>query len=194
MINCIGDSHISILSGQSQILPVCKWFSFGNRRIWHGGSITAFKVGEKQEVINVCNSVPENEHLVLSFGEIDGRCRVGRESDPIANVALICERYSEFLRKLKNQNIALLSVTPCVMEHPFENWFNEDESRKDIFISTRGTLEERNSYKKLFNDTMLSVCESRGYGFIDVWDSVMGKRELYMDDIHLCGEKVKGFL
>ncbi len=191
---CIGDSHISIFSKQSTVLECTGWQQFGNYNINHVGPSTAYNVGEKPQIITMCDNVPKSNNLILSFGEIDGRCRVGREPYWKENIELIVERYCRFIKGINHEKISLLAITPCVMEEPMKEWFDADRERNDIFVATRGTLRERNLYKKTINDSMRKFCVEMNYGFIDLWGDVIGNRDLYIDDIHLDGDKIKHLL
>lgn len=194
MIHCIGDSHISVFTGERHIPECGLWEDYGDFRIRHVGAVTAYILPDMSGIVSLCNSVPENEPLLLSFGEIDLRCRVGREADPKGNIDLIIRRYFEFLKIIKNDNIIIKSVTPCLVEKPMASWFEEDKAREEFFTATRGTLEARNNFKTYFNDMLRLSCSSHGYRFLDINQYVKGKADLYMDDIHLDGSKVKEFI
>lgn len=187
-INCIGDSHSSMLSGQNIIVPTEIWFTNGEFKIFHVGAVTAFNCKEKGFILDVCNSVPKDEFVLLSFGEIDMRCRVGLADDKFENIELIIKNYFEFIDNIENKNIIILGVTPCIIERPFEDWYDEDFTREFMFTATRGTLSQRNSYKNYFNNRVNEICKEKGYIFIDFWNDVFDKKELYKDDIHLNGE------
>ncbi len=193
-INCIGDSHISTLTGQSCILETGHWKEYPGKRILHVGPLTAFNTVEKGDLLNICKGIHKDEYILLSFGEIDCRCRVGRESVPVDNLELIVQRYFEFIKSIGNNNIILLAVTPCIVEKPMGKWFEEDPARDEIFVATRGTMDDRNKFKGYFNMVASAICEAKGYHFLNLWGDVLGNREMYLDDIHLDGNKVNYFL
>ena len=151
-IYCVGDSHSSIFSGQNIIVPSGYWTEYSDFKIFHAGPFTAFNCNKKDVVINECNSVPKDDFILLSFGEIDMRCRVGLAEDKHANIDLIIKNYFNLIDRIDNKNIIILGVTPCIVEEPMKDWFSADETRKSIFTATRGTLVERNSYKEYFNN------------------------------------------
>lgn len=96
-----------------------------------------------------------------------------------------------FIDLIENKNIILWGLTPCLKDKPFENWFNADETRKNMFFSTKGTKEERNEYKRYFNQLLESMCQIKGYKYLSIFDDVFDKLELYLDDIHLDGDMVR---
>ena len=193
-IYCVGDSHSSIFSGQNIIVPSGYWTEYSDFKIFHAGPFTAFNCNKKDVVINECNSVPKDDFILLSFGEIDMRCRVGLAEDKHANIDLIIKNYFNLIDRIDNKNIIILGVTPCIVEEPMKDWFSADETRKFIFTATRGTLVERNSYKEYFNNCVNKMCKKKDYIFIDFWDHVFNKVELYKDDVHLDGSKTIGII
>src|SRR3989304_36257 len=150
-LNVIGDSHTSIFSFTNTIPPTDKWHEYEHFRVLHVGAITAYNICNNTSIFNQCKAILKNESILLSFGEIDCRCRVDREPDKYENIDLIIDRYFTFIKSIENKNIICMGIVPCLVETPFSDWFAADKSRSDIFISTRGTLAERNSYKQYFN-------------------------------------------
>lgn len=189
-INVIGDSHCSIYLGQNRIANGRVWEQSGDFNIMHLGPLTAYNVCEKPDVLAISQSIPKDEYILYSFGEIDCRCRIGRADSPEENMTVILDRYFGFIESQQNKNIILTNVTPCLTEEPMKDWFNEDISRKETFTATRGTLAERNKYKLDFSNHLKEFCKSKNYIFIDFWDMVYNKKELYMDDVHLNGAMV----
>lgn len=184
MIHVIGDSHTSVFGRTDEVLRQAIWKSLGPFRIMHLGPITAYNVKEKQAAHDAARQVPDGDPVLFSFGEIDCRCMVGRAEDPEENINTITQRYFDFILSQPNRNVILMNPTPCLVEEPFKDWFAQPEN-KDIWFSTRGTLEERNSYKMKFAEACRDFCSANGFKYIDCWDVVFGKREMYMDDIHL---------
>lgn len=191
-INHIGDSHISVFTGIRRICEAGIWENYPiDKRILHVGARTAYNLIEKEDILKLCNDIPKDEGLVLSFGEIDCRCRVGRSDTPMNNLSEVVNRYGEFINKIENKNIFILGVTPCLVEKPMKDWFEEDKTREEIFTATRGSIEDRNMWKHYFNNSMKIYCKERGCIFIDTWGEVYGKKEFYMDDVHLDGSVIK---
>lgn len=189
-INVIGDSHCSIYLEQNRISNGGVWEQSGDFSIMHLGPLTAYNVCDKPEAISTSQAISNDEYILYSFGEIDCRCRIGRSDNPKENMIKILQRYFSFIESQQKQNIILTNLTPCLVEEPMKDWFNEDISRKETFTATRGTLEERNTYKLDFSNQLKEFCKYKNYIYVDFWDMVYDKKELYMDDVHLNGEKI----
>jgi hypothetical protein len=184
-IHCIGDSHISLFSGEHRIIGYNVLVK--NREFYtvHVGPYTAFNAHKKEKIKNLCDKIPKNEHLLFSFGEIDTRCRVHLSEDKIKNINLISDNYFKLINRVKHK-VIVLGVTPCLFEEPMKDF----PERMDIRTLTKGTLEERNFYKKTFNDIVEKRCKKEDHIFIDYWDFCKEKENLYLDDIHLSGKEV----
>lgn len=189
-IYCIGDSHSSMFSGKNGLLPTNQWIENKEFNIFHAGPITAFNCSKKDNVKVAYQSVPTNEHILFLFGEIDMRCRVGLAENKFENIDLIINNYFELINNTGHENIIVSGIVPCIVNEPMKDWFDADETRKSIFTATRGSLKERNEYKKYFNNKVSEICEKNGYIFIDYWDSVINNKELFQDDVHLNGELI----
>lgn len=192
-VNCIGDSHVSVFCGHG-IININQWIQTDIFNVNHMGPILAYTLMEKEDILAACKRLPKDEPLLLCFGEIDCRAQVGRRISENKDYKMVIDeiisRYMDFIDLCENKHIIILGVTPCLKEKPFEKWFEEDQSRKDIFCATRGTKEERNLYKSYFNQELKAKCEEKNLRFISVSDEVLDKEELYLDDIHLNGEMV----
>jgi hypothetical protein len=195
VINVVGDSHGSVFSTKPGLFnSVFDWQNHENFKIIHVGAFTAYNCIEKYEMKEICNSIPFNEYLLLMFGEIDCRCRVGRAIEPLQNLNIVLERYFEFINSLPNKNIILTSIVPCIVEDPMKDYFNEDNTRREEFTATRGKLEERNIYKKIFSDNCKKFCKDNNYRFVDFWNYVYLKKQYYWDDIHLHNTIVRPYI
>ncbi len=192
-INCIGDSHVSIFYGE-KLLGTTDVYEKDIFTIKHAGPILAFNIAEKSDVFNLCVSYPKNEHILLCFGEIDCRAQVGRHITETKNYKMVIDeivsRYIQFADSIENKNIILWGVSPCLKEKPFEKWFGQFKFRQDLFYATRGTKEERNEYKRYFNKELERICKIKGFKYLSIYEEVLENDDLYLDDIHLSGEKV----
>lgn len=190
-INCIGDSHISVFSETDLLLPISKWENHDRFNIFHAGPRTAYGVFNKQHIINACNSIPGDEYVLLCFGEIDGRCRVHLAGDKYKNIELIANNYFKLIDNIPTRNIIVLSVTPCLVEDPFKEWHDANPGmRRNVRTSTRGTMTQRNEYKRYLNNCIRGYCDDKDYIFVDIWNNVLHKPDMYRDDIHLSGVQI----
>ena len=98
-INCIGDSHSSLFSGEKRILGYSQ--NIGSKhikktfvendffRIFHLGPYTAYNSNKKPDIRTLCHelySENRDEYVLFSFGEIDMRCRVHRAENKKENL------------------------------------------------------------------------------------------------------------
>jgi hypothetical protein len=101
MIYIYGDSHAK--------------FSFNGLQIEHVnnfvGSITMFRVGRDNEIIRFSKEVDSNENIiVISYGEVDCRCHIGKQINLGRNEDdIIEELVTNYFKTIKN-NIFLATV------------------------------------------------------------------------------------
>lgn len=191
MIHCFGDSHTSILSGENNLVPVGSNMNRDPFCINHLGPYTAYNLPNK----NWGNQPIASEDSVLfSFGEIDCRCHIHKHvtaTNTYQNIiGTIVEKYMNLLSGYTCKNIYVLDITPCLTEYPFKMYFDQSPSEREREYHHQGALEERNTYKKYMSMILEEECHKRGYKFISTYEYALGNRELYVDDIHLSGQKV----
>ena len=185
MIHCIGDSHVSVFSGQDavgkeDILPHFKTYRIGPH--------TAFNIIERKGFVeSIIRKNVEPEDLVMfCFGEIDCRIHLVRQSHvqrrPLEDVVSECvQRYFEIFEFAKAYNVRLLAwnVPPPSLD-------NVDCGE---FISY-GTFEQRSAATVLFNAILQKLCERNDVAFISVYEELLDvdglpNRFFFLDNIHL---------
>lgn len=191
MIRCFGDSHISILSGENKLVAVGSNLNMDPFYITHLGPYIAYNLPQKNWG---GIQLEASDSLLFSFGEIDCRCHIHKHVTSAKTyqniIDNIVENYMNLLSGYTCKNIYILDITPCLSEYPFKMYFDQSPSERDREYHHQGTLEERNIYKKYMSTKLEEECNKRGYKFIKTFDYALNNKELYIDDIHLNGQKV----
>jgi hypothetical protein len=118
MIYLYGDSHAG--------------FSFKNLKLdyndLHCASITMFRVGRDNEIINFDKNrrLSENDIIVLSYGEVDCRCHIqrqinnGRGEDDVINE--LVEKYFLTIRNniVRKNKVIIVGVIPPTKQSDYE--------------------------------------------------------------------------
>ena len=188
MINCIGDSHVSFLSGFDSMIP--EWpqkarSCFGNIKAYRIGAILAYslhKRGHKGRklLFNIIEAFNiENDIVMLCFGEIDCRTQIVKQARS-KNISI--EQTVEFT--VKNY----FSVIMEIKDLGFKVWVWNVILPQMQYINTQeypsvGTYDERKSTTKLFNEKLRCLCDSRDVKFFYIVDEI--GNEHYLDEIHL---------
>lgn len=191
----IGDSHASLFCGERRILPIQTWFRNNQYNCFVVGPVLAYTIiNRRDEIVNLIRGSGCN-NVIYNFGEIDCRAQVRKRSTDTMSVEGVLDdiikNYTNFLLYMKNSNLVtrtfVCGVLPCYLEKPFESYYRRFY---DEFDTPRGTLEERNYYKRYFNNRIEKFCNENGLYFISVFDSLLehiknGEHEkYYIDDIH----------
>lgn len=191
MIHCFGDSHTSILSGENRLVPAGANTWSEPFSINHLGPYLAYNLPHKNWGGFEC--VPEHS-VLFSFGEIDCRCHVHKHvtnENTYQNIIdNMVTQYMNLLTPYTCANVYVLDITPCLVEYPFKMYFDQMPSEIEQGYHHQGTLEQRNTYKKYMSDKLREECDLRGYKFLSTFEHVLGKSEMYVDNIHLSGQKV----
>lgn len=190
MYYVIGDSHTATFSSQATILPANIIVKNNQFNCYHVGPILAYNaIG----VVNNIQTTP-SDSTIFCFGEIDMRNIHKRitanTSDYKTEINNVLDNYINAIELSNHSNKIAFGVVPCLKEVPFYNWFENNLESKDHFYAPAGDLSTRNMYKKYFNSQLQLNCELKGVKYFDIFDEVLGKEELYMDDIHLSSPKV----
>ncbi len=196
-IHCIGDSHASFFSGTDAIQPV--WPELGKNYIplfkaYRLGPVTAYnlcktgtKSGGREKLFEVLKTIETNSTVLLSFGEID--CRVhllkqSREHDrPLADVVNECvDRYFGVVQEVKSLGYQVLvwAAIPSTIA---------GKIAEPDYVAY-GTCAERNEVTKLFNNRLTQLAEAQKIPVISVFNELVLPNGLtnfayYSDEVHL---------
>ena len=198
---CLGDSHISIFSGQDRILSSGETVCFEKFQVHNVGAKLAYAIAGKPEVFEPLSMMSDEQALLVCFGEIDCRAQVGRrcgEGNPDDTIRDVVGHYFDALRIMRlivprHKPVLVLSVPPELKEQP--HWYYYGSHRK-VFDAPQGTLEERRYYKRTFNAMVQAKCSEYGFVFVSLYewiekdDGTVDAR-FYLDDIHLKPSAVK---
>lgn len=196
-IKCLGDSHISIFSNSETLVLENRYHSYENFSTYRFGPYLAYTLNTKNNVSQIISKLSKDEHLLLSFGEIDCRAQVKKICDETNRpytvvIDEILGNYFRFINTLNMKNLLLLSVAPELKESPFEFYYNQNPQ---VFDKPRGTYAERREYKEYFNNGLEMFCKQNGYKFINLYQYLINefdtKSIYFLDDIHLKPNRVK---
>lgn len=213
MIFVVGDSHVSVFSGENKIVesfPSCTFnLPFAVYRL--GAPIafnlkkykTLYKAREKIESLISSLDFVFNK-IILVFGEIDLRFHIVNQSrkkykSPEHFVILCVDNYIngilDIFKEVPKDKIAIYGPIPNTM-------LSEDFSNKDCPIC--GDVKQRNLLTCIFNDYLKSRCEIEGFYFFTLFYDLIKLRNIqnyYLDDIHLNNKcyplimtKLEGFI
>jgi hypothetical protein len=201
-IYCFGDSHISNFVNTNPLIKEMIWYENDLFAVNRLGPYLAYNLNDKiavfnQEILKVQEQIIT---MLFSFGEIDCRAQVQKQSI-IRNISIdeiiieIVERYFEFINIIKNKhginNIIIFGIVPCFYENPFQEYYLK---HPDDFDCPRGTLEERQSYKKKYNQLLKENCVKNKFSYLSLFDDVFVDGEVdkkyRLDEIHLNPETI----
>lgn len=183
IIHCIGDSHSAVFSGEDRMQPC--WPEpaanlipyFKSYRI---GAATAYQIKNKQQLIELVlesANLQKEDKLMFCFGEVDNRNHLIKQSilqnrDIVDIVDECVNRYISALEYYKKYNL------PIILWGPIASCYN--------CIPKVGTMFERNTATKIFNEKLKIKCEQVGFEFItiffDMINADMTTNEYYIDD------------
>ena len=188
IINCIGDSHASFFSGFDRMIP--EWPQkgknfLGNIAAYRIGAILAYSLQKKRHkgrklLFNITKTLnPENDIVMLCFGEIDCRTQIVKQARS-KNMSI--EQTVEFTVK------KYFSVIMEIKDLGFKTWaWNVILPQMQHIDSEEcpsvGTYNERKESTQLFNEKLRCLCARNGVKFVYIADKI--SNEHYMDGIHL---------
>lgn len=175
---CIGDSHVSNFTNMNTLLEA---------RVWHvNGSIKSFNVGpflaynfhkkDRRDQITklIKDRVEDNDYVTLSFGEIDARVHVAKQS--------------------KLQNRTIYSTIEEIIEYYFifindlkSNGFNDLVVSEIVPNRNRNKLKD--SIKAIFNRKLEEKCKAESIHFLHIFNEVLPDNN-FIDTLHLIPNKV----
>lgn len=190
-INCFGDSHISIFANVKDLVTEKQFYFNDPFNVYRFGPHLAYNLLNKTDVLETINKIDTNENLLLCFGEIDCRAQIKKICDDTDRdyknvINEVISNYFSLIDKINNKNIILFSITPELKEKP--HWYYYEEN-PEVFDCPRGSLIERQTFKKYFNENIKIESEKRNYKYISIFDYISDNNKTneiyYLDDIHL---------
>lgn len=195
-INCLGDSHVSIFSNTPNLISENEFFDSKSFHSYRFGPYLAYSLPDKKNVLDLANSISDNENLLLCFGEIDCRAQVKNHIELNTNnfkniIDGIVIRYFQGIEKINNNKIIIFSVVPELKEQPF--WYYYKDHLEE-FDCPRGTYQERRQYKEYFNSRIEEEAKKKNYKYISIYEYLVNETSTkdiyYLDDIHLKSSNV----
>lgn len=192
IVHCIGDSHVCLFSGKDSICDDPYLF-FKPQRI---GAYLAHSLGDMDHgaytrLISCVHDIPKEDWIMLSYGEIDIRVHVVKESlkqgIPVEKVVEnIVKNYSRAIDSILGEGRKVLIWCPP----PTCNHYNENAA-----VSTEnpyphiGTIEQRNLASLHFKECLLDIY-AETLPLVDVYDFLLNedntsKGDYFMDGVHL---------
>ncbi len=211
VVHCIGDSHVCFFSGQDTIhaawpdepddrLP---WF-----QTYHIGSSLAYSLSRsgtrtrgRERLFEVLDSkVPHGACVLLSFGEIDCRAHLVKQSQikglPIEAIVELClDEYFKAVKEVVGRGFQVIVYNVVPSRVGTKGTVPGDE---DNYVTT-GSLRERNRASRLFNEGARRRCAGCGARFLENFPHLVdgrGKtiRWYFWDSIHLSQRAMPGTL
>lgn len=197
IIHCIGDSHINVFSGQKDIQPI--WPEISKNSIeffktYRLGPVLAYNLCKldtetkgREKLFKILNTIPKNSTIILSFGEIDCRFHLLKQSEiqkrSIEDIVNECvERYFSVILEVKNlnYNVLILEVIPST---PIPS------SNKPEF-PIYGTCTERNNVTSIFNKYLEKLLNKKSIPMIRISKKITNrdgfiKTKYLRDPVHL---------
>jgi hypothetical protein len=157
LVHVFGDSHIFLL----QNMP-------GSCLYWFSGR-TMHRIGRDNiNGINIAHyGVQEGDAFIISCGEIDVRCHIGKQVDLTGKnidevISVLVSNYIEMINlnrsQYKNVTAIVLSIIP-----PSNACYNEQ-------FPFYGTLKERVEITKKMNNYLKAICCFNNILFLDFYD------------------------
>ena len=152
-----------------------------NSRIYVGDSIvrnTDTRLSKEDDVV-VCLPGARIEHVTERVEKIMGRgnigsilVHIGTNNEDKEGTTAIVEKYRNLLKKTKQARVGqfiLSGILPPVFGNRIQGY--------------------RNSKRMAVNGMVKRLCKEEEVGYVDLWDSFVGKEEMYMrDGLHLSGK------
>ena len=148
-----------------------------NSRIYVGDSIvrkTDTRLSKGEDVV-VCLPGARIEHVTERVDEIMGSgnggtilVHIGTNNADKEGTTAILEKYRNLLKKTKQARIILSGILP-VFGNRIQGY--------------------RNSKRMAVNGMVKQLCKEEEVGYVDLWDSFVGKKDMYVrDGLHLSGK------
>lgn len=200
MIHVIGNSHVSIFTGQNVMVPIWPEKHILDKlpyfRTYRLGPVIAYNFYEHHldKVLEIISTVeiPKTDQILFCVGEVDCRWHLPKQAQTQNKSisTIVDECIARYFRAI--QHIKSIGHTPLVWcAHPSCRSGHDDDLEKPVF----GDCAERVKTAKYFNDYLGNICNKNNIKFISIFDKLLDKDGLtnsyYMADYcHLNAEKV----
>ena len=141
------------------------------------GSMTNAIINKDEDIV-VCLPGARIEHVTERVQRIMGRgnggtllVHIGTNNTDKEGTTAIVEKYRNLLKKTKEARVGQIILSGIL----------------PVF----GTRSQgyRNSRRMAVNGMVMQLCRDEAVGFVDLWDSFVGKEEMYLrDGLHLSGK------
>lgn len=182
-IHCIGDSHSAVFSGEDRMQPC--WPEpaanlipyFKSYRI---GAATAYQIRNKQHLIEqvlISANLQSDDKLMFCFGEVDNRNHLIKQANlqnrSIDSTVDECvERYLSAMEYYKKYGLDIIIWGPIATCYDC--------------VPKVGSMEERNTATKIFNEKLKEKCDKIGFYFESIFFEMlnddMTTNDYYIDD------------
>jgi hypothetical protein len=198
IINCVGDSHVSVFGGIDKISEgfPSKHDKIDIFKTYRIGPFLAYNISNKKHQSNIIlkkliNSFNNGDYLLLSFGEIDCRYHLIKQSivqnrDLFGLVDECCGLYCQLILELYNAGKKLI-----IWNAPATSNYNDLEMKLDEKTYPHyGDYVQRNKLTERFNQNLLTYCKKYNILFLTIFEKLIDenyktKYEYYYDTIHL---------
>ena len=151
-----------------------------NSRMYVGDSIvrkTDTRLSKEEDVV-VCLPGARIEHVTERVEKIMGRGKggtilvhIGTNNADKEGTTAIVDKYRKLLKKTKKARIEQIILSGIL----------------PVFCNSINGY--RNSKRMTINGMVKRFCKDEDVGYVDLWDSFVGKEEMYVrDGLHLCGK------
>lgn len=192
LVHCVGDSHVCFFSGKNKICED-SYMVFRPKRV---GAHLAYSLGDANHIasrllFSHVNGIPKEDKLLLSFGEIDIRVHVVRQSvkqnksikEIVKNIVV---RYCRAIDALigNSHKIVIWSPVPtCNCSNP-----KAKVTEKNPYPHI-GTTQQRNEANLYFSE-FLRKRYGESVPVLDLYKEIIRqdlttRNEYFMDSIHL---------
>lgn len=177
-IHCIGDSHITLFTGQDIIPPVYPGISddtLASFQTYRLGAVLAYNLREgghtsqgREKLLSVLSTIATGSKVMLVFGEIDVRTQLIKQAKlqkkSINWVVKRCvARYFHVIAEVGTDYQVLVWATP-------PQSMTTHSSNK---FPTVGTGQERNAVARLFNAELKRLCDEYLVPFVSIFDAIV---------------------
>jgi hypothetical protein len=191
MIHCIGDSHVSVFSGQDPIVPFFPPKHDEDRtryfRTYRSFTPTAYNfINHLDRILHALSDKDkDNDYALIVAGEIDCRFHLPRKIatnnlsiDEVVNECV--DRFTQVFIELINKGWRCIAWGPCAST--WETFHPE--------LPIHGDMVHRNIITKKFNDKLYENAKSINIPFLSMFPKLINEnnetiREYYMDMLHL---------
>jgi len=197
VIHCIGDSHVSVFSGQKEMQPV--WPKKSNNIIpffksYRLGPVLAYNLCKsdtrskgRDKLFSVLKKIPKKDTVLLCFGEIDCRVHLLKQSElqnrNIKEIVKECvDRYLLVILEIKKMGYKTIVFNVIPSAPSFKS--NNPQ------FPTYGSCVERNKVTTIFNEELKNKLKIKSIPFISIFDKLVDKKMMtktkYLQDgVHL---------